>query len=297
MYDKRLDTFLAAADTGSFTKAAEQLFISATAVTKQINTLESETGLHLFQRTRHGVILTDSGRAFYEDAKFIIRCAQDAVARARRLEIPAENCIRIGTSPLRSDRHLHCLWTKIQAAEPGLRIHLVPFDDTYRQYQQTLERLGEEIDVIASTYSPRQHGEKYSVLHIYDSPLCCSMPRIHPLASREILTPQDLFGENLMILRRGGSPYIDAARDTLETYPQIHLLDVPDYEMDTFNQCAASGSLLLSNTVWASIHTTLVTIPVDWSYTVPYGLLYSRHPSEAVQRFIELAEKFLPQSL
>ena len=48
MYNPLLDTFIAAADCGSLTKASEQLYISATAVMKQINALEAHMDLKLF---------------------------------------------------------------------------------------------------------------------------------------------------------------------------------------------------------------------------------------------------------
>ena len=52
MYDRHLDTFLEVADSGSFLKASERLYISANAVTKQINLLESDLGVKLFSRSR-----------------------------------------------------------------------------------------------------------------------------------------------------------------------------------------------------------------------------------------------------
>ncbi len=51
MYNRHLETFIAVADLGSFSKAAEALYISSTAVIKQINLLEQELGLTLFERT------------------------------------------------------------------------------------------------------------------------------------------------------------------------------------------------------------------------------------------------------
>ena len=63
MYNKHLDAFLMAADCGSFTKAAEKLFISPNALIKQINLLEAKLELTLFSRTNHGIALTEIGRA------------------------------------------------------------------------------------------------------------------------------------------------------------------------------------------------------------------------------------------
>ena len=72
MYHPMLDTFIAVADYGSFTKAAEHLFISPTAVMKQMNALEIHLNLKLIERTTSGVHLTPAGEVIYRDAKFMI---------------------------------------------------------------------------------------------------------------------------------------------------------------------------------------------------------------------------------
>ena len=51
MYNRHLETFISVADLGSFSKVAEALYISSTAVIKQINLLEQELGFTLFERT------------------------------------------------------------------------------------------------------------------------------------------------------------------------------------------------------------------------------------------------------
>ncbi len=60
MYHKYLEIFIQVADTGSFSKAGEKLFLSPTAVMKQMNLMESELGLSLLNRTNHGITLTEA---------------------------------------------------------------------------------------------------------------------------------------------------------------------------------------------------------------------------------------------
>ena len=64
MFDSRLETFIKAAESGSFTKAADALYITPTAVTKQVNALEKELSAALFERTNHGLRLTEAGEIF-----------------------------------------------------------------------------------------------------------------------------------------------------------------------------------------------------------------------------------------
>ena len=65
MYNPQLDTFICVVESGSFSKAAEKLYISPTAVIKQINSLEASLDLKLFSRTHRGLVVTDAGQSIY----------------------------------------------------------------------------------------------------------------------------------------------------------------------------------------------------------------------------------------
>ena len=67
MYNPQLETFLCVVEAGSFSKAAEQLFISPPAVIKQINALEANLNLQLFHRTHRGLVVTKAGQSLYQD--------------------------------------------------------------------------------------------------------------------------------------------------------------------------------------------------------------------------------------
>lgn len=93
MLNPYIETFVQVADCGSFASAAENLYISKVSVMNQINALEKYVGVSLFNRTNHGVNLTDAGRSFYKNAKKMIRLANNAVVDAQQ----TQNIIRIGT--------------------------------------------------------------------------------------------------------------------------------------------------------------------------------------------------------
>ena len=83
MYSNQLETFLRAAQMGSFSRAADKLYISPNAVLKQINALEERLGVKLFKRTHRGIELTEGGKLLYREAEYIINYCEDAVNRAR----------------------------------------------------------------------------------------------------------------------------------------------------------------------------------------------------------------------
>lgn len=84
MYNPQLETFICVADAGSFNKAAELLYITPTAVIKQINLLETNLELQLFVRTHRGLVLTEAGHSLYQDAKYVIQYCKDSVIRAKK---------------------------------------------------------------------------------------------------------------------------------------------------------------------------------------------------------------------
>ena len=63
---RQLNYFIAISDAKSFTRAAEKLYVSQPALTGQINTLENELGMKLFDRTNKSVQLTPAGEVFYK---------------------------------------------------------------------------------------------------------------------------------------------------------------------------------------------------------------------------------------
>ena len=91
-----------------------------------------------------------------------------------------------------------------------------------------------------------------------------------------------------MMVGKGDSGVNDFIRNDLETYhPQIKIEDTPQfYDMSVFNRCAESGNVLLSIECWKDVHPGLVTLPVDWEYKIPYGLLYSKNADEDIKKFV-----------
>lgn len=80
---RQLRYFTAIAKHGTFSKAAEQVFVAQSALSHQLAQLEAELGTRLFHRSRRGVELTESGRIFLAHATAILRQVDDARASVR----------------------------------------------------------------------------------------------------------------------------------------------------------------------------------------------------------------------
>ena len=100
MFNPLLTSFVCVADSGSFNRAAEKLYISSTAVIKQVNALEKHLALQLFVRTNHGVRLTAAGQVIYRCAKQMFEESARAVAEARAADELVSRTFCVGTSLL-----------------------------------------------------------------------------------------------------------------------------------------------------------------------------------------------------
>ena len=127
-------------------------------------------------------------------------------------------------------------------------------------------------------------------------PKMCALSREHPLAGKDHLELSDLYGETLMMVAEGDSEVNDLIRQDLrQNHPAIRIEDTPHfYDVSVFNRCAETRNILLTLECWKDVHPALVTLPVHWDYTIPYGLLYALDPPEDVQRFVETVKREMP---
>lgn len=287
--ERRLRTFITAAELGSFAKAAEKLLLTPASVMNQMNALESEVGARLFERTSRGVALTAAGESFYRDAKRITAELGEAAARAREAADGEQLCVRVGTSLLNPAGVLVDLVGRSGGAARGVQIQIVPFDDDADSILSTLSSLGRGIDIIVGSCGSRLWHSLCSVRILGEYNVCCAVPGSHRLAGAKSLRVDDLRGERLMMGKRGDADVLDELRDMLErAYPDIEIVDTPYfYDAGIFNKSERAGCVLLTLDAWAGVHPSLVTLPVEWDYRVPYGLLFSKNPSRAVRIFLE----------
>ena len=153
MYNPQLETFLRVADAGSFSRAAEEAYITPTAVIKQINLLEESLGVKLFDRTHRGLTLTKAGSSLYQDAKYIIQYCRDSVARAKNAMLEDTNVIRVGSSPMTPAQILMQLWSKVNETCPDIKFQIVPFENTPENAREILGNLGKRIDIVGGIFA------------------------------------------------------------------------------------------------------------------------------------------------
>lgn len=292
MYNPQLDTFICVVEAGSFSKAADKLYISPPAVIKQINSLENNLGVQLFARTHRGLVVTAAGESLYQDAKYMVNYSKEAIERAKKAGNDEDDVIRVGISPMTPPQVFVELWPRIQEQYPNVKFKLVPFENTPENAREILVNLGQNIDVIAGIFDETMlELRKCNGVELSREPFCVAVALHHRLAGKKVLTPEDLKGERLLMMRKGWSCYVDALRAELtEKYPEITIADFDFYNVDIFNRCENSNDMLLAIKSWESVHPLMKILPVEWDYKMPYGLLYAKDPSEKVEKLVRTVE-------
>ncbi|MDO4554091.1 MAG: LysR family transcriptional regulator [Lachnospiraceae bacterium] len=293
MYNHQLDAFLKAADCGSFSKAAKELFITPTSLIQQINLLESKMEITLFNRTTHGITLTPAGESLYQDAKNIIRLSNNAIERARMLQGTASNEICIGTSLITKCRYLADYSARIVQVYPDLEVRLVSQKDPATATLKPLSELGTNFIMYEGLYLSELFKDKCNFLLFKNVPLTIAVPENHPLYNKDKIILSDLSDNQIVLLKPGISNEFDALRNEFVKNPKIHFQNVGFYDLNVFTSCELNNQLMITPAIWQDIHPTLKVIPFETEITVPYGLLYTDNLCTKAQLFIDSIKEFL----
>lgn len=282
LYDKAIDAFRKTCEFGSFTRAAEELYISHTALIKQINRLEEEVGVCLFNRTSHGVGLTDAGKVFYEKTTRLRSVCDEVLKETRKADNQKKPIIRLGVSLFYPAGMFLDLWHSFQELSSMFDLKIVQIPSDAKRYAG----LGSQYDILVGPYNLNM---TYPFYPIGSYSFSIAMPFDHPLHDKKQLHFSDLDGNTIMIMKEGTSSINDSVRKKiLEACSQITIIDVdPHYDMHTFNDCAEQHCLLLSLSCWDRVHPGLVSIQLDEPYSLPCGILTAENVSDDMRTFIQ----------
>ena len=175
---RHLRYFVAVAELGSVSRAAERLFIAQPPLSTQIKQLEDEVGVKLLVRYPRGVRLTDAGSAFLIEAKDLIARSERAKRSARHANSALGGVVRIGYVPSAGHSALPRLLSKIRQVRRDAEI------DVHEMItpQQIQALCTGEIDV-GLARAPVNSGRIAIVVEL-DDPFCIAVPLGHPLWGR-----------------------------------------------------------------------------------------------------------------
>lgn len=195
---RHLRYFVAVAEEKHFTRAAKRLGIGQPPLSQQIQQLERELGTALFHRLPRGVSLTPAGQALFDDARRVLREAEQAVERTRRVARGEQGRLRVG---MINSAPFHPLVPRV----------IREFRRRYPEVALTLEErttpglaaavANETVDV-AFVRPLLDTPEGLCTEHVLDEPLLVALPAGHPLSRRKAVPLMALSLEPFVLFPR-----------------------------------------------------------------------------------------------
>lgn len=286
----QLEIFKKVADEGSFNKAALELYITPSAVTRHINNLETELGVSLFERTFRGIYLTSAGAALYNRANHLLQFANETQHAVKEAAEENKNIIRIGVSVMTPYEPIKEWLMKVSRKHPEFKFEAVLFDNVPSSDNGYMfPTLGNKIDFIVDSFdnSSLAYGGTQGY-ELYKVGIYAVMSTNHRLAGRESIDISDLRGE-ILVHRNGTMKYIDDFCNHLvnEGIEVTHKI-IDSYSIDIYNECAATSEIVLGVGPFKGVHPFLERVPINYSKQRSFGLIYASEPAANVYKLIDV---------
>ena len=191
---RTLQYFVAVAERLSFSAAAERLGVSQSAVSRQVQLMEHELGLRLFDRAGRKVFLTPAGRDLLERSYEVQKGMASLTARANELAAGTQGTLRVGATPQTLESVVARIVPRFLEKHPEVRIALV--EDGSAKLGGALER--GEIDVAIGATTTDMGFESRALFPLV---ALVALPADHRLARRKNVEVAELAEEEMLLLR------------------------------------------------------------------------------------------------
>ena len=238
MTTKQIDYCIEVAHTLNFSRAADNLFVSQPTFSYQIRLLEEEIGFTIFERNGKGAALTPAGAQFVtfltsmrEDLKRAIEQGQNFSAKYKD-SISISLMVRPAVFFLPEAIRLF--------AEKSPEVQILPMF----QYEGGVETfLRNEVDILFALKEQTRQIPGIHVHDLFESHIYLIAQRDDPLAAKNLITQEDLYGRTLMV--GGGSPQaLKAVQHRLIATGQIDYFNSADHDTTLTNVAAGRGGCL-----------------------------------------------------
>jgi DNA-binding transcriptional LysR family regulator len=193
---RQLRTFVLIADAGGLARAADRLHLSQPAASRQIQALEAEFGVPLFDRIGRRIQLTSEGEDLLRRCRRLLQDADSIGERARALKGGQTGILRVGATPQVIEGTLAPFLTEHRKRHPGVEVHLVEAGGA--SLSTRLDRGDVHVALIALD---RRHA-RFENRPLYWAWGLAILPERHALARQRTLELAQLADERLMLLDR-----------------------------------------------------------------------------------------------
>ncbi|MGO7905893.1 LysR family transcriptional regulator [Rhizobium leguminosarum] len=193
---RQVQFFVAVAEQGSVTRAAQNLSISQSSVTEALKELETDLGVELFERHPRGLTITHSGHQFLRHATKILASVSDARTSFSDQQSALSGTLNIGVTSLVAGYVLSDLLARYRRACPGIEVSAIEDNGGYLEHLL----VGGELDVAVMVISNLRDRMALQAEILETSPYRLWLPMGHPLVSADIISVADIAREPLIML-------------------------------------------------------------------------------------------------
>ena len=225
---QRIRYFLKAAETGSFSLAAQSMFISPQALTKQINVLERDLGGKLFERTTHGIVLTPFGRYAQEKLQRLDREFDNVWSDLRDFAKSDKEQIRIGIfAALPRDQLVSPVVSYLLSAYPERQFNLemIELDEGRRGL------LEGKLDILLSNMHEQDRLEGFDCFTFSEHDARVIVSLAHPWVMKESITLEDMASEPFVKMKMDTGHYtVPWDQSFYRNIPCSRILEASNFE-------------------------------------------------------------------
>lgn len=197
-----LKYFIAIAENASFSKAAEEVFISQSSLSKHIKALEDALEVRLIDRTSNKIQLTEMGEVFLSFAKNGLNNYDELIEKVKLHKNCEQNLLKIGSIPIVASHKIDTLFAKFQATYSESHI------DYYESNQQSLLKMLDEKKIaLAIVRTDRLTKGKYDFINIIRDEMVLVCSTKNSLSQQAIVTPKEVAAEKILLIENYSNIY------------------------------------------------------------------------------------------
>ena len=216
---RTIEYIIAVHESGSFSRAAQNLFISQPALSQAISKAEKELGVEFFARDTHSLRLTAAGELLIREGRELLAKRDELKTRIRGLSAARNDVIRLGISPFYSKYYLPAVLPYFSRHFPAVRLEIT------EEISVTLEQqvIDGALDFCFVPLHPQNPRLNYEIIHVEE--ILLAVPQGSPICAHATPSP--------------GLPYIDLRH--CENEPFIALKSIQKFNDMSAKLCAAAG--------------------------------------------------------
>ncbi|MPX03676.1 LysR family transcriptional regulator, partial [Moraxella catarrhalis] len=203
---RQLKAFLLVAEQNSFTKAAETLCLTQSALSGLIKELEQNLGVKLFDRTTRKLHLSDAGMRLLPQARRVLNEMSVLNEKVNNLKSLHQGHVRLAVSQQLSASTMPKFVAKFCDIHPNIQVTLT--DCSVDDVVEHIENLEADLGVAPE----RVHSDDLQAVVLFSSPFYLVLPATHPFAKKDVLRWTDLLNERLITLN---GPFIKSLQNEL----------------------------------------------------------------------------------